>query len=194
MTLYIVKVVTPGGEIAVNIYDLDASRKTLEAAGLNQETIDAILRQQVDITQDTLRGLKTSDDAEIFDENHIGYKWAEIDWPHADEGYIRVKINEQTTSFTECDVRWYEDEVTDLSPSHNKIAQYVILLGKWVNIPLTGNATEHAVSISQGWHDDELEALQEVQQDKAKTEAELEKVNSVFRDTLTARFDGSPIN
>lgn len=162
------------------------------------ETIDQLLKDPTfvqtleDLNSDPdsknlLETMRTSADAKTLGENHIGYDWAEIDWSMADKGYVRVKANEQLTTYTRCTVHWYEEKVEDWD-THNKSKSYAIPEGKWTNIPLTGSGKEYAVSIEQGMSEDENPFT------GATTNEEFEKLSANLRPTLQARFTGETID
>lgn len=85
---------------------------------------------------------QTSANAKVLGEKHIGHDFAEIDWSHADDGYVSVKLNENLTKVTRCSVSWLGD---------NKMVQfleYIIPHGNWVNIPLLAGSQEYVVDIA----------------------------------------------
>ena len=102
---------------------------------------------EIDETEDFNARFKTSADAEILGENHIGYDWAEIDWAHANEGYVRVKLNEEFTKYTECHVRWLENKHITSSKGYYISTVYKLETGTWLNIPLPAGSNDYAVDI-----------------------------------------------
>ena len=149
------------------------------------ETQTVLLRKLVGDTpnvskNDVFRGEKTSADAMVLGENHIGYEWAEIDWSTASDSYIRVKFNKQpgfsTTVY--CTMRWdnngtavWYDEDIDLFEN------------EWTNIPLTGGSTEYLIVI-----DLEFQACEHVMSDEEKT------AYDTWKTQLTAKFTAEITN
>lgn len=115
----------------------------LEAEGATPEEIQNILS-----LIDQFGGGAVIDMPELVGEKHLAAKWAELDWSTADDSYIRVKVNEQLTVCTGCEVEW---ENEDGSTDHSIWILPAAQVGKWVNIPLTGGSAQYTVSVSQFW-------------------------------------------
>ncbi len=183
-----------GNPVNVDLSKPDEARETLKALGWTDEFITQMLGgpvigdSELFDNENLVKKMQTTADAKVLGENHIGYDWAEIDWSNADRGYIRVKANKQLTTYTSCMLRWYEKEPKE-SKLHNQSKSYAIPEGKWTNIPLTGNSTEFAVIIEQGFNREEFEAIS-----NAETEEEIAKANASYRDPIQARFSGKQID
>ncbi len=183
-----------GNPVSIDLSSPDEARETLKALGWTDELITQMLGKPTIGDSELFDGenqvakMETTPNGKVLGENHISYDWAEIDWSNADQGYIRVKANEQLTAITWCNLRWYEEEPEE-AKLHNQNKYYAIPEGKWANIPLTGNSTDFAVIIEQGMRAAELEALREAREN-AKTEEEFNKVNADYRDPVQVCFTG----
>ena len=99
--------------------------------------------------KDVFNGEKTSADAMVLGENHIGYEWAEIDWSTASDSYIRVKFNKPSDFSTtaQCVVRWEKDGKAVWYGEGGASVSFDLFENEWTNIPLTGGSTEYVVRI-----------------------------------------------
>ncbi len=141
---------TSAGEITINTGDKEGAYKLLADAGFSKTEADAILAQVEFMASDTLDGFLTSDDAKVLDTNHIGYDYTEIDWSTANDGYVRIKINEFVTNQMFITVRWNENGSIS---NHNWVVtkdKYLTDNG-WFNIPLSGGSAEYGVSVEPVW-------------------------------------------
>ncbi len=177
-------------EIAIGTTDPDAIKTVLTLVGLNAADIDVdeiskALKENGVYTMasgvtikygetDDFNKRQTSADAKVLGEKHIGYDFAEIDWSHADDGYVSVKLNEKLTKVTLCSVSWLGD---------NKMAQfleYFIPHGKWVNIPLLAGSQEYVVDIAPIVTDAETDLVNDLTN---------ERWDIIESTRLTARFN-----
>ncbi len=178
-------------EIAIGTTDPDAIKTVLAFVGLNDtddidvDEISKALMENGVYTMpngvtirygetDKFNKLQTSADAKVLGEKHIGYDFAEIDWTHADDGYVSVKLNEKLTNVTMCSVSWLGD---------NKMVQfleYFIPHGKWVNIPLLAGSQEYVVDIAPIVTDAETDLVNDLTN---------EKWDIIENARLTARFN-----
>jgi len=164
-----ITVPTPNGkEVNIDPNNEEASRKTLEDAGCEKEFIDAIIASFVVGENPDIKP-QTSADAKVLGENHIGYDWTEIDWSTANKGYIRVKVNEQLTKYTDCTVR-REDDSGDGQVSH-----WYPSVGSWSKIPLSPGKNQYIVTIDQGFGDE----LHDIPP---------EEMDTIYRDSLQVVF------
>lgn len=144
---------------------------------------------------------KTSADAEVLGENHIGYDWAEIDWSHANDGYVQVKLNEEFSRYTDCYVWWVEGE-TIKSNLYMISTRYKLELGKWISIPLPAGSNDYAVTIypivmdidvDGDLTDDELDFIYSHDL-RARFKAEIENPNSMWLvSSINIDYENAPL-
>lgn len=103
--------------------------------------LQRIVTSEPNGSNDAFYGAKTSENATIINETHIGYEWVEIDWSTASDSYIRVKVNKLPgpSSVVDCDVNWQNAEAGGNDTF--KLAE-----GEW-NVPLTDGNAEYLINI-----------------------------------------------
>ena len=125
----------------------EAREKVRELTGRDDLYVNAILQENGYTIEkpriDPLARYKTSEDATVIKENHIGREWAEIDWSMASDGYITVIVNKLAGPNTtvDCSIWWYKDKA-----SHSD--GYTLKEGIWT-IPLPGGSTEYAIQLGE---------------------------------------------
>lgn len=90
--------------------------------------------------------IKTSEFAEILGENHVGYSYVDVDWNTANDGYVKVKVDEAagTNIGVYCFVEWDNNgEINSLGAR----GAYNLKAGEW-SIPLYGGSTEYVIRFS----------------------------------------------
>ena len=131
--------------------------------------------QNEQFKNDPLSIYKTSEDAEILGENHIGYDWCEIDWSTASDGYIRAKLNKQISEHVICYIVYAGDEGLTGAGYDAKLT-----LGQWTNITFNRGDREYAVTIQPDYED-------------FKSDEEFQKLTSEYP-ILQARFTAKITN
>lgn len=119
----------------------------------DETTQTVLLRKLVGDTpniskNDVFRGRKTSADAMVLGENHIGYEWAEIDWSTASDSYVRVKLNKLPNgpaTIAECYTSWNNNGKLRQCGAVNAVK---LTEGEWTNIPLTDGSTEYLIEVN----------------------------------------------
>lgn len=164
---------------------LGAARRAMKNAGLADVKVEDYIRTATDPVY-AFNKLQTSADAEKLGEDHVGYDWAEIDWSHAADGYVRVKINEQTTEYTACEVKRWSDHWGRAETY--TVRSYDMPIGKWVNIPLTDPDAAYDEEPAS-----ELDFVVSLVR-KGFTGMTAEEAAAAKNETLAARFVGAPIS
>ena len=112
----------------------------------SKESLKIMLQAAIDgAANDPFFGKQTSEDAKVLGDKHIGYDWGEIDWSTANDGYIRVKVNEELIGMANYEVLWYDG--ADDSGYRQIVPNFATTSG-WQNIPLWYSAKEHECVIT----------------------------------------------
>lgn len=182
---------TPAGTITINTGDKEGAYKLLADAGISEGEADAILAQVEFINSDTLHGFLTSSDAKVLGTNHIGYDYAEIDWSTANDGYVRIKINEYVTEQMLITV---EDNSDNFSGGPWYLFEDKPLTNDgWVNIPLTAGGTEFGVSIYPNWAEDDNDRTYYEQPLKARFTAEFDESVLLLMSHIKVDYENAPL-
>lgn len=133
--------------------ELGAAYAASRSAGFSSENVIKLIQAFVDVCNEPepvytspFGGVSTTSDvnSKFISGTCVARDWAELDWTHADDGYVTVRVNELAGPNTRVSVSVRYSNGTRYAQSDTNCD---LTQGEW-RIPLRGGSTEYVIELS----------------------------------------------